>query len=76
MDFKNNKKYQGGKKMLNLVKRLVKEEEAQGLTEYALILGGIVIAVVFTLISIGGKVAAIFEGVDSQLADVPTATTE
>ncbi len=56
--------------MLELIKRLVKDEKGQGLTEYALILGAIAIAVVGILFAIGGHIGDIFSGVEDELGGV------
>ena len=56
---------------MNLIKRLWSDEAGQGLTEYALILGGIAILVIVTLLLIGEEIQAIFERVLTDLQDVP-----
>ena len=56
--------------MRKLFTRLFKEEEGQGLTEYALILGAIAIAVIIILIAIGGQINSIFQGVRTDLENV------
>lgn len=52
---------------MNLVKRLVKEEEGQGLAEYALILGLIVVVVIIAMGPLGTKIKAVFNKVDASL---------
>ena len=56
--------------MKELMMRLWKDEEGQGLTEYALILGAIAIAVVAVLLLIGGHIGDIFNRVEEELNNV------
>ena len=57
--------------MKNFIKSLIKNEDGQGLTEYALILGSIAILVMFILMSgIMGHVANLFEGVEEDLGSI------
>jgi pilus assembly protein Flp/PilA len=46
--------------MMNKLKRLVKEEQGQGMTEYGLVLGLIAVAVVATLIALRGYIVSLF----------------
>jgi pilus assembly protein Flp/PilA len=46
--------------MMNKIKRLVKEEQGQGMTEYGLVLGLIAVAVVTILITLRGNIVALF----------------
>ena len=50
--------------MLNLLKRLVREEEGQGMIEYALIAGLISIIAIVTVLLIGDDVALLWENVE------------
>lgn len=56
--------------MLRLLKRLVREEGGQGLTEYALIIGLVAIAVIATLGLLGGEINRMFEAVKNKLVGV------
>ncbi|MBM7572613.1 Flp family type IVb pilin [Aquibacillus albus] len=49
--------------MLNKFKALLLEEEGQGMTEYALVLGVIAIGVVAILITLGEEITAKFQDV-------------
>lgn len=51
-----------GKKM-NLMMRLFKEEDGQGMTEYALIIGIIAVVLIGTLALFKDKLVTIFEGI-------------
>ena len=52
---------------MNLVKRFFKEEEGQGLAEYALILALIVIVVIGFMGGLGNKIGAKFKTVSDTL---------
>ena len=56
--------------MLNLVKRLWKEEAGQGMVEYGLILALVSIVVIAVLLNVGEGLKGIFEKVESEL-EVP-----
>jgi pilus assembly protein Flp/PilA len=63
------KKLVGGNKMLQKIKNLVVEEEGQGLSEYGLILAGIVAVAVLAVTTLSGalnglmgKIAAALNG--------------
>ncbi|MGI6488866.1 MAG: Flp family type IVb pilin [Syntrophomonadaceae bacterium] len=53
--------------MLNMVKRLVREEEGQGMAEYGLILALIAVVVIGALTGIGQKLLTKFTEVDTAL---------
>jgi pilus assembly protein Flp/PilA len=48
---------------MNLMMRLFKEEEGQGMTEYALIIGIIAVVLIATLGLFKDKLISIFEGI-------------
>jgi Flp pilus assembly pilin Flp len=56
--------------MVQLLKRLMVEENGQGITEYALILGLVVLAlwIAVTQSNIGGQVNALFGRVGAEVA--------
>lgn len=52
--------------LVNYLKGLMTDEEGQAITEYALIIGLIVLVVIIALTALGGKINDIFEAlVDS-----------
>ena len=55
---------------MSFLMKLFRDEEGQGLTEYALILGAIAIAVVVILLLIGGHISNIFNRVENELNNV------
>jgi Flp pilus assembly pilin Flp len=55
-----------------LVKRLLVEESAQGMTEYAMIVGAIVFTAVVTFLMMGDRLKQILGLMQGQLNDVPT----
>lgn len=54
--------------MLNFLKRLVFDEEGQGLVEYALIISLISIAVVTIMITLGSKIGSVFTSITNKLS--------
>ncbi len=46
---------------MNLLKRLIKDEEGQAITEYALIIGLILVVVIAVVTGLGTRIAAIFK---------------
>ncbi len=55
--------------MLKMISRLVKDEEGQGLAEYALILVLIAVAVVGMLGLLGDEIGSVFENITGKLED-------
>ena len=53
--------------MLEILGKLYREEEGQGLTEYGLILGLVAIAVIGLLIAMGGQLQSIFSDINNGL---------
>lgn len=50
--------------MLPMINRLWREEKGQGMTEYALIIGIIAVAVIVALIAMRDKISALFNGIN------------
>lgn len=50
--------------MLAIMKKLYRDEEGQGLAEYALIIALVAVALVISLGALRGKIADVFEGID------------
>jgi len=57
---------------MTLVKTLLIDESAQGMTEYALILGAVVFTAVVTFLTMGDRLKEILGLMHSQLNTVPT----
>jgi pilus assembly protein Flp/PilA len=55
--------------MMNKFKRLVKDEQGQGMTEYGLVLGLIAIAVVGILVTLRGQIVALFTKASTTVGD-------
>jgi pilus assembly protein Flp/PilA len=53
--------------MINKMRNLVVAEEGQGMTEYGLVLGVIAIAVVGVLVTMRGKIVALFQNANTAL---------
>lgn len=53
--------------MLNMLKKLVKNEEGQGMAEYGLILAGIAIAVIVAIGLLGTQLDTLFKSVTAEL---------
>lgn len=58
-------------KMMEMIKRFVKEEEGLETVEYAIIAGLIVVGVILSVTAIGGYVAAKFTALETALAPAP-----
>lgn len=52
---------------MNLIQRFVREEEGQGLVEYALIIGLIAVLAIVALTFAGGKVSTMLGYIGSQM---------
>jgi pilus assembly protein Flp/PilA len=57
--------------MLNMVKRLMAEEEGQGMTEYALVLGVIAIGAIALITAFSGQVTALWTSITGKMSTVP-----
>jgi pilus assembly protein Flp/PilA len=58
--------------MMNLFKKLFREEEGQAMAEYGLILGLIAIAVIAVLGTMGGQLDDLFQLISTSLGGVTT----
>lgn len=58
---------------MELMKRLMKEEEGQGLVEYALIVGLIALICVVAITAAGGSVKSIWEKIQAKLSGADNA---
>ena len=57
---------------MTVLKMLLRDESGQGMTEYAILLGTLALGAIITLIAIGGKVKAVFNGVSTEVNSIPT----
>lgn len=57
------KKLLGGKKMLNKMRVLIKEEQGQGLSEYGLVLAGVVVVVAAAVILLQAEITTLFTNI-------------
>jgi len=55
-----------------LLRTLIYDDSAQGLTEYALIVGAIVFTAIVTFITMGDRLKAIMGNMQGELNTVPT----
>ncbi|MFL0267690.1 Flp family type IVb pilin [Candidatus Clostridium radicumherbarum] len=63
--------------MLNIVKRLMVEEEGQGLTEYALVLGVIAVACIGIIAAFGTQITQAWTSIQQNLGNkLPGATPQ
>lgn len=53
---------------MELIKRYIREEEGQGLVEYALIIGLIAVVAIAALTASGGSISGIFTSISTQLS--------
>lgn len=49
--------------MSNFIKRMVREEEGQGMAEYGLILAGIAVVVMVAITALGGRLTGLFDSI-------------
>jgi len=64
---KNLNRKEGNHEMLQMAKRLWKEEYGQGMAEYGLILALVSVVVIAVLAAMGGSIADKFEVIKSQI---------
>ena len=57
---------------MNLIRRFVREEEGQGLVEYALILGLIAVVAIAALTASGGSIKSMFGTISTKLSGAAT----
>ncbi|MBN2793963.1 MAG: Flp family type IVb pilin [Clostridia bacterium] len=53
--------------LVNYLRNLTRDEEGQAITEYALIIGLIVLVVIIAITALGGKINEIFKALVDQL---------
>ncbi|GAB4275328.1 MAG: hypothetical protein Kow0029_16340 [Candidatus Rifleibacteriota bacterium] len=53
---------------MELIRRFVREEEGQGLVEYALIIGLIAVVAIAALTASGGSISSIFNTISGKLS--------
>ena len=58
--------------MLKHLTTLLRDDSAQGMTEYAIIVGTIVFAVIVTFMAMGTRLLAILTDFNTDLSQVPT----
>lgn len=58
--------------MMNLVKRLWKEEEGQGMVEYGLIIALVSVVAIIALTDVGTSLRAKFDHITTELGGTPT----
>lgn len=57
---------------MELIRRFVREEEGQGLVEYALIIGLIAVVAIAALTASGGSISSIFNTISGKLSTANT----
>ena len=55
-----------------LLKKLAIEDDAQGMTEYAILIGTLALGAIVTLLTIGTRLKDVFGNVQTQLNTIPT----
>ena len=58
--------------MLNMVKRLMSEEEGQGMTEYALVLGVIAVGAITAIVTFRGQIETLWTNITTQIGTAMT----
>ena len=51
-------------KMMEMLAKVIKRREGQGMVEYGLIIAGIAIAAIVAIWAFGGKITALFNGIN------------
>jgi Flp pilus assembly pilin Flp len=59
-----------------LLKRMIEDESAQGMTGYAILIGTLALGAVVTLLAIAGRLRDVFGGVQTHLNSVPNAPSK
>lgn len=54
------------------LKTLLADDSAQGMTEYAILLGTLALGAILTLVAIGSRTKTVFNNVRNQVNQVPT----
>ena len=54
------------------IKKFLADESAQGMTEYAILIGTLALGAIVTLLAIGTRLRNVFSNVQTQLNTVPT----
>lgn len=54
------------------LKRFMDDDSAQGMTEYAILIGTIALGAVVTLLAIGTRLRGVFSNTQTQLNNIPT----
>ena len=57
---------------MTLLKNLLVDDSAQGMTEYAILIGTLALGAIVTLLAIGTRLRDVFGNVQTQLNTVPT----
>ncbi len=57
---------------MTTLQNLITDESAQGMTEYAILIGTLALGAVVTLLAIGTRLKNVFSNVQTQLNSVPT----
>ena len=57
---------------MKTLKNLLLDDRAQGMTEYAILIGTLALGAIVTLLAIGTKLRDVFGNVQTQLNSVPT----
>lgn len=60
---------------MELIKRLINDEQGQGLTEYALIIGLIALGCVAALVLVGDELNTIWTNITTRLGEASDGTT-
>ena len=60
---------------MEMIRRFVREEQGQGLVEYALIIGLIAVVAIAALTASGGSISAMFNTVSGKLSTVNTSVS-
>lgn len=57
---------------MTLLEKLVRDDSAQGMTEYAILIGTLALGAIVTLLAIGTRLRDVFGNTQTQLNSIPT----
>ena len=57
---------------MGTITRALADDRAQGMTEYAILVGTIMFGAILVLTAVGSRITSIFTGVQTKLNNVPT----
>ena len=57
---------------MRVLRRLLVEDEAQGIIEYGLLVGGVALGLIFSFVALSGQLLNVMGHAQNQLTQIPT----